>query len=478
MTNPITFHGTLSASDAGRREITGLMLPYGSVGYTSAGAVTASAGSVTLPEDPSEIHLNIEHDFRAPVGRAVSFSEGEDGITATFRISRTSRGDDLLAEVADGLRAALSVEVDDVTISDGALTAGRLSGVAAVVRPAFADARITELAASEADKENNTETTDAPTGAEKGSRMDTVDNAPAVEQAAPLTASAERHDLGRATYSALSEGRSLEAALNVVLPEHDAAKAYIRDQEVGELWEAWKAERPLVEKVGVRPLDGLVITGHKRTRGFKMQDWAGSPTELPTGEVIKTTREYWNAEAKAGAVRISMEVLEFGGESVVSDLLEDAHRHYVTESEAELVEALRAEATPVTALDTPVQSINAALAQLGSIGARGSAIVVAPNVFAALSNLTASEVPWWFSGSASMHSQTLTAGDISLTTHGDLEAGEILVMDTRAVDYRESKDFRYRAVDVGTAGTDIAAVKFRAVKVTDPGAVLLVSAGA
>ena len=98
-------------------------------------------------------------------------------------------------------------------------------------------------------------------------------------------------------------------------------------------------------------------------------------------------------------------------------------------------------------------------------------------MFAALSSLTTADAPWWFAGgSVALHGQTLSAGDVTLSVSNELEAGEILVFDPRAVDYRESKDFRYRAVDVATAGTDVAAVKFRAVKVTDPGAVILATA--
>src|SRR5690606_16296937 len=75
-----------------------------------------------------------------PVGRAVSITEDEDGLTATFRIARTSAGDDLLAEAEEGLRASVSVEIDSPVIRAGRLVSELLTAAGAVVRPAFPSA--------------------------------------------------------------------------------------------------------------------------------------------------------------------------------------------------------------------------------------------------------------------------------------------------------------------------------------------------
>ena len=84
------------------RTITGLMLPYGAPGgRTNLGRVIASAGSVTIPDDPAGVVLNLEHQRTSPIGRATSITEEADGLHATFRVARTRAGDDLLAEVAE-----------------------------------------------------------------------------------------------------------------------------------------------------------------------------------------------------------------------------------------------------------------------------------------------------------------------------------------------------------------------------------------
>src|SRR5665647_670503 len=93
--------GHLLTASLADRILTYLLLPFGQVGYTNKGKVTATKGTVTIPSDVSTIHLNIEHDGIRPVGKAVRIVETAAGIEASFKISQTSAGDDLLVEAED-----------------------------------------------------------------------------------------------------------------------------------------------------------------------------------------------------------------------------------------------------------------------------------------------------------------------------------------------------------------------------------------
>src|SRR5690606_33044775 len=104
------------------------------------GRVTASAGSLTLPESPSDLVANMEHDRTRPVARGVALDETDDGLTATLRVARTTAGDDLLVEAREGLRTGISVEIDDPVIKGGALVGGTLTGAGFVTEPAFPSA--------------------------------------------------------------------------------------------------------------------------------------------------------------------------------------------------------------------------------------------------------------------------------------------------------------------------------------------------
>src|SRR6185437_16116158 len=111
--------GVLLTADADTRVLTYRLLPYGEEGRTSVGKVTIAKGSLTLPETPTSMVLNLQHDRTRPLGRGVSLTEEETGLTAAFKIANTTSGNDLLAEAAEGLRPGVSVEVEDPVIRGG-----------------------------------------------------------------------------------------------------------------------------------------------------------------------------------------------------------------------------------------------------------------------------------------------------------------------------------------------------------------------
>lgn len=458
----IQAQGHLLTASEDDRTLTYRLLPFGEPGRTNVGTITVQAGAVTVPEDVTGLPINLEHEYRKPVGRFTSVTETEDGLEATIRVARTRDGDDALTLAAEGLRTGISVEIDSPVIKAGRLIAGTLTGAGLVVRPAFENALLTASdMGDDTDKDLNMEN----------------ENTTVVEQAAPLHAGETRVDLGKVTFEAASSGASVQAALADLVPADDPGKVYIKDQEVGELFEARTSERKFVEAVGVKPLTSLTVAGKRKDRTFKVADWAGSKAELPTGK-FTTSQETWKASAKAVAVDIAMELIEFGDESVISDLYEQAVDSYVEQTETELVDYVAAEATSLTAPGDIVTTVNSAAAQLGAIGARMDIVVCAPDVYADLMGMKVNDAPWWLSGSSSMNisGQSANVGGITITTSQELEAGQVLVADKRAIDYRESKDFRYRALDVAHGGVDVSLIKFKAAKVTDPGSVLLFSA--
>lgn len=139
----ITTAGTLLASDISNRILSYLLLPFGEPGNTSAGLVTASAGTLTLPKDPATLVANDEHDYKKPLGRFTSLEETAEGIKASVKVAPTRAGDDLLAEAAEGLKTGISVEISSPVIRAGKLLAGVLDGAGFCVRPAFPSAQLT-----------------------------------------------------------------------------------------------------------------------------------------------------------------------------------------------------------------------------------------------------------------------------------------------------------------------------------------------
>ena len=163
----LTFSQEIQAADTERRIVSGLIAPYGEVGFTSAGAVVFERGSIAIP-DPSKIKLLPQHQQDKPVGRAISFSDSTEGVYGSFKLSSSSRGQDALVLAQENLVSGLSVGVD-VTASKPMgeyllVTAAVLKEVSLVESAAFSSASVTDIAAARAALEAATSTSTKTTG--------------------------------------------------------------------------------------------------------------------------------------------------------------------------------------------------------------------------------------------------------------------------------------------------------------------------
>ena len=176
-----------------RREISGKIVPLGTgeIGNTNLGAYTFAAGSIEIA-DPTKIKLLSQHDMKKPVGRMIAAETREDGIYATFKLSRSQAGADALIMAAEGLVSGLSIGAEIIASKpsrDGhtVVTAAKLKEVSLVTEPAFKSAEVLEIAAEEAPAEAVEET--LPTESETVVEDTTVEATPveaaAVEAAAP-----------------------------------------------------------------------------------------------------------------------------------------------------------------------------------------------------------------------------------------------------------------------------------------------------
>jgi HK97 family phage prohead protease len=152
----LDFSTSITAADAKTRTIFGQIVPFGQVGSTSLGPVIFEAGSLHIGDN---VKVLLEHDGRRPVGKLVSTSANPSGIMGEMKISQTTAGSDVLVEAADGLRDGISVGANIIehTVKDGNIivSSAELVEVSLVTSPAFASAKVTQVAAS-ADDETET----------------------------------------------------------------------------------------------------------------------------------------------------------------------------------------------------------------------------------------------------------------------------------------------------------------------------------
>lgn len=196
----LKFSNDIEASDTERRIIAGKIVPYATeIGNTSAGAVIFAADSIEIPAN-KKIKLLDEHNPKAILGSATTFSQSPEGIFATFKVTKTARGDEALTLASDGLKTGLSVGVEPIESSmnkDGVIvvTKGILREVSHVASPAFASAEITKVAASAEAPVETTETTSESEKSVEDTTPETVApeaivETPAVEASRPTVAAA------------------------------------------------------------------------------------------------------------------------------------------------------------------------------------------------------------------------------------------------------------------------------------------------
>ena len=146
----IQFPVTLTAADSESRVIAGRIVAWNSPGNTSAGMTEFLPNSITFGKN---IKLLLEHERSAPIGKMMSWSEDEYGITAEFKIAPTNAGNDSLIEASTGLRDMFSVgvSVDSWENKDGvmAINASKLVEVSLVTDGAIPGSVVEKVAAAD-----------------------------------------------------------------------------------------------------------------------------------------------------------------------------------------------------------------------------------------------------------------------------------------------------------------------------------------
>jgi HK97 family phage prohead protease len=209
-----------------RREITGKIVPMGTgeIGHTNLGDYTFAANSIEIA-DPSKIKLLAQHDLKKPIGRMTAAETRADGIYATFKLSRSTGGNDALIMAQEGLITGLSVGAEIIASQpskDGytVVSQARLKEVSLVTVPAFASAEILEIAAEEVIPAEETPQTESETVVEDTTVEATPVEAAAVEAARP-TVTAMAYTTPRLNLD-ITAGQYAKAQLNASRGDADA----------------------------------------------------------------------------------------------------------------------------------------------------------------------------------------------------------------------------------------------------------------
>ena len=210
-----------------RREISGKIVPLGTgeIGHTNLGAYTFAANSIQIPE-PSKIKLLSQHDLKKPIGRMIASETRKDGIYATFKLSRSSGGNDALIMAQEGLVTGLSIGAEILASQpskDGhtVVSSAKLKEVSLVTVPAFASSEILEIAAEEVIPVEENSQTESEAVVEETTTVEAAPVEAAAVEAARPTITAMAYTTPRINLN-ITAGQYAKAQLNASRGDADA----------------------------------------------------------------------------------------------------------------------------------------------------------------------------------------------------------------------------------------------------------------
>lgn len=362
----INFDGQVLAADTETRTIKGLVVPFAKVGNTSAGPVRFEFGAFG-DIDASQIVLNMEHDRTRPLGRGIAGSEEVTpaGVSMAFKIAPTGAGNDALVEASEGLRPAFSIEakVNEYTIEKGVMVvaSANLEAVAHVTNPAFKDAQILDVAATE----ETPETTEAETPAEENPQEITVEETTApvadevtasavVTAAAPVAYVKPRSPIN-------SQASYLEHSIKAKMGNHDSAQyvmaaddsfstnpAFTPVNYVNQVIDNTIGSRPAIDAIGSRAItaSGMVISHPKITTPGTVADT--NEGAAPSEQGIVSSYVNLDVNKFAGMQRYSVELLERSSPDFFQAMVDNMTRAYNKATDAAVIAALTAGGTQAT----------------------------------------------------------------------------------------------------------------------------------
>jgi len=453
-----------------RREISGKIVPMGTgeIGNTNMGGVVFEAGSIEIA-DPTKIKLLSQHDMKKPVGRMISAEVRQDGIYATFKLSRSTGGNDALIQAQEGLVSGLSVGAEVIASKpsrDGhiVVSSARLKEVSLVTEPAFKSAQVLEIAAEEIIPAEPTqpesepiveETTQAEAPAVEAAAVEAARPTVAVtnvrERIAPISSAqyleanikaAMGDDAARRTVLAADDSTSTNTGLT--LPSH--LNTFLTDTFSG---------RPAFNAVTRGSLAGITGMSFTIPRLYTNASSANTaPTVAAVNEAASTSEtgmtsayDTVSIQKYSGLNEVSFELIDRSSPAFMELLMAELRKAYEKATDTALISAFGTSGTAAAttaATAAGVQSFIAtesAAAYKGTGGEYASKLVASTDVWAALMGYTDdNKRPLYAAGNPQNNSGAVSVGsnvgnvlgtdlivDHNITTSGVIDDSMFLV---------------------------------------------------
>ena len=348
-----------------RREISGKIVPMGTgeVGNTNLGGVVFEAGSISI-EDPSKIRLLSQHDMKKPVGKMLSAETRPDGIYATFRLSRSTGGNDALVMAQEGLVTGLSVGAEIIASKPSrnghtVVTAASLKEVSLVTEAAFKTAAITEIRAEESPlvEETNPTTESEPTVEETTQAEAPAVEAAAVEAARPTVAAAFTV---RERTAPITSAQYLGASIKAAMGDDEARRVVLAADDSTSTNTGLTLPSHLnmfdTTTFSGRPaFDAVTRAGVVPQLSFTIPKMGTAPTTAVTAEGaapsetgMTSTYDTVTASKYSTLNRVSFELLDFSNPAFETLLLDEMRKGYEKATDNALIAYFTSAGTAAT----------------------------------------------------------------------------------------------------------------------------------
>jgi hypothetical protein len=448
------------------------------------------------------------------VSRLLAWEDRPEGLWGRIRIGRGPLGDQLLAEIDDGIRDGLSVEIGELGVdSEGHVVAGELDFFAHVPVGAYDSARALALAAALHNPTDTGDSVTAPTDAPAPAEP-TTPAAPAIDYdalaGAMLKASAATVP-GGLNFTGLApstpaktdgEGDPIRKAAELqaavfqgnTRPELRAALADITNTgldlfqnpagSLGEkLWEGTDTTRPFVDLLRKRPLTSWKYKSWQWVNRPRVAAYAGDKVEIPTNTV--SVEQFENEATRvAGGWDIDRKFRDFGDAEFWEEFYRAGVESYLEVTNEQAVAALVSFARDITVdanVPTAYAGINVAQADILRAAALGTAILEdTPRVKKGPDYVIVNTTDWL--GLMDLTNLDLPAFLALLKVRPEgfmrsslVPSGSIIMGVTQAATFRElggASPIRVEALDVAHAGIDSALYGYTGISHDRPGGII------
>jgi len=337
---PVTLDA--AAGEDSPRTITGLAVPWSPVSAVVSDGTKVSFLRGAFDLEAKNPKLLENHDSSQLRGVVTELADSEEGLLFTAKFAKTRASDDAIELVKAGAYDSVSVGAipEKFTMSkDGTMIVSQatLAEISLVASPAFKDAIITEIAASEPEEEATE--TPTPTDSEE-EQVETPETPTAVEAAVPTqpifaTARRETPLPTAAEYiSALLVGgdqwRAMSASLKAAAPNivTDDNPGTLPTSVVAPVYNNFIGRRPVVDAIGVRsmPQGGKVFIRPEVTTHTSIG--ASIAEQSPTGGTLVVFNNQVTKQLFGGYVNISEFDIDVSQPEILSVVLDDMARIY------------------------------------------------------------------------------------------------------------------------------------------------------